>query len=188
MSLVSAFDELIDPEWKLARSYNYWQITEPGSQHSLLEIGGGKSYAFSLDHREKRERFPFFRANPQRGMRKANDAIIIAEYDGRLFVISVEMKTSINDKSSALKQIESGRHFVNWIDNLFRLYGHWQGEYLFFGVLSLKPRRQEKKGTTRRSAELPDPEKCAGGYPVFVLANHPRVLVSDLIKKLDLAG
>ncbi len=184
MSLAAAFDALIDPTWQLVRTDGFWQLQEPGSPHSLLEIGGSKSYAFSLDHRENRERFPFFRANPQKGMRKANDAIVIADLNEQAFVVSIEMKRSISDKRDALKQIESGRHFVNWIDNLFRLHGHWRGQYRFFGIISLKPRRQEKKGTTRRSAELPQPETCPYGYPVFTLTNHPRVFLPDLIHKL----
>ncbi|WP_295452441.1 hypothetical protein [uncultured Thiodictyon sp.] len=96
MSLAAAFQALINPDWELARTDSFWQLQEPTSPHSLLEIGGSKSYAFSLDHKEGKER----------------------------------------------------------------------------------------KGTTRRSAELPEPETCCYGYPVFTLANHPRVFLPDLIHKL----
>jgi hypothetical protein len=107
--------------------------------------------------------------------------------DGQPYVMAVEMKTSPGQIGDALKQIESGRLFTEWVYGLLRFYGHWKGDaYRFFGVVSLKPRKQVRKGTTARSAELPSPKNSAygGGYPCFVLENHPRASVAGLVKKL----
>lgn len=182
MSLVAQFDDLIAADWKLPRLGNFWRILEPASKHSLFEVGGSHSVAFTLD--QQSDRFPFFSKSAKRGLRQANDAIVVAEVDGKPYVIAVEMKTTARDKPKALKQIESGRHFVSWIEKLLHLHGHWSGQYLFCGIVSLQPRRQIRKGTTRKSAELPSPERSPhNGYPVFVLQNHPRVSVPDLVKK-----
>lgn len=184
MSLVAQFDDLIAADWKLPRHGNFWQVLEPASKHSLFEVGGSHSVAFTLDQKSS-DRFPFFSESSKQGLRQANDAIVVAEVEGKPYVIAVEMKTSAKDKPKALKQIESGRHFINWIENLLCLHGHWSGQYLFCGIVSLKPRRQVRKGSTRKSAELPLPERSPhNGYPVFVFQNHPRVSVPDLVKKM----
>ncbi|MDD2728834.1 hypothetical protein [Malikia sp.] len=184
MSLVAQFDKLIASDWKLPRTGNFWQIQEPDSGHSLFEIGGGQSLAFSLD-KKGADCFPFFSSSAQTGMRQVTDAIVVAEVVGQPYVIAVEMKTTPNDKSKALRQIESGRCLFEWMERLLRFHGHVGSPASFCGVVSLKPRKQERKGTTRRGAELPMPERSPfGDYPVFVLQNHPRASVQDLIKKL----
>lgn len=188
MNLAQHFEGLIAADWKIGREGSFWTVLEPGSNHSLFEIGGARSMAFSLDQKHL-DRFPFFSQTAPKGLRQANDAILIADVEGLSYIIAIEMKNSLADKSKALKQIESGRCFVHWIEQLLRLHGHWSGESQFCGLISLKPRRQVRKGLTRRSAELPNPEPSPHGpYSVFVLANHPRVSVHDLIKQLERAA
>jgi hypothetical protein len=184
MSLVAQFDKLIASDWKLPRNGNFWQVQEPDSGHCLFEVGGGQSLAFSLDKKGS-DCFPFFSSAAQTGMRQVNDAIVVAEVDGQPYVMAVEMKTSSKDKPKALRQIESGRCLVDWMEQLLRFHGHAGSPAIFCGVVSLKPRKQERKGASRRGAELPMPQNSPhGDYPVFVLANHPRASVQDLVRKL----
>ena len=185
-ALCKCFDELIHPDWKLPQSGGTWQLREPGAGHSQLDISGGKSLAFTLD-RSGHSAFPFF-SSTLPGVNKVTDALVIAEVDGRAYATAIEMKTSSGAINDALKQIESGRLLVEWATSLLRAHGHWNGgACTFFGIVSLKPRRQPRKGTTSRSAELPDPEisRHGGGYPFFTLANHPRAPVVALVRKLE---
>lgn len=187
MGWVATFEQLIAADWKLPKNGGFLQITEPNAPHALFEITGGRLLAFSLDRPGVAGGcFPFFSNTAPEGMRQVTDAIVVAEVAGQPYVIAVEMKTKEADKSKALRQVESGRCLVAWIDQLLRLHGHGATPYQFCGIVSLKPRRQERKGTSRRSAELPAPESSphGEGYPVFVLKNHPRVSVTDLAKKL----
>ena len=184
MSLVAQFEQLIASDWRLPRDGNFWQVQEPDSGHSLFEIGGGQSLAFSLD-KKGMDCFPFFSSSAQAGIRQVNDAIVVAEVGGQPYVIAVEMKTTRKDKSKALKQIESGRCLFEWMERLLLFHVHAGSQASFCGIVSLKPRKQERKGTTRRGAELPMPENSPhGDYPVFVLENHPRASVQELVKKL----
>jgi hypothetical protein len=178
--LVQAFEELIPAQFRLAREGDYWIIKEPRAGNSRLEIAGGKSHAFTLD-KSGGNVFPFF-SDQLKGMKSVNDAIIIAVVGKDTYMIAVEMKTGkIGD---ALKQIESGRLFSTWVRQLLSFYGHWKGDSCkFFGVVSLKPRKQERKGSTRRSAELPAPD-LKDGYLYFVLRNHPRASIADLADKI----
>lgn len=184
-SLCECFNDLIHDDWKLQRTGSFWQIQEPGAGNSLFEIGGGQSVAFSLD-KPCSNPFPSF-STALKGVRQVNDAMVIAQVDGHAYVAAVEMKTSRSATDAALQQIESGRLFVEWASNLLLTHGHWTGaSCTFFGIVSLKPRQQPRKGTSRRSAELPDPDysRHGSGYPVFVLENHPRASVIDLVRKL----
>jgi hypothetical protein len=182
-SLTTCFEQLIPDDWKLERTGNYWSIEEPNAGHSLFEFGGSKSIGFSLD-RGSVNAFPFCSA-ALGGMRKVNDGLIVGQVEGKDYVVAIEMKTSPNKKPEALRQIQSGQLFINWAIELLRLHKHYSGEYAFLGVVSVKPRKQPKKGTSQRSAELPKPESSPYGnqYPIFVLTNHPRTSFTDLVSK-----
>lgn len=184
---VTAFERLITPDFTLSRNGSYWIVEEPDAGNSRFEIAAGKSHAFTLDQGGLNV-FPFFSA-ALKGIKAVNDALVVTVVDGQpyVYVMAVEMKTSPGQIGDALRQIESGRLFTEWVYGLLRFYGHWKGNaYQFFGVVSLKPRKQVRKGTTARSAELPSPKNSphGGGYPYFVLENHPRVSVVGLVKKL----
>lgn len=185
-ALVTAFEQLIPSTFILARQGSYWLIEEPRAGNSRFEIAGGKSHAFTLDQGGFTV-FPFFTDAALKGVKSVNDAIVVAVVEQDTYVVAVEMKTSANKTSEALKQIESGRLFAAWVRQLLSFYGHWTGgPCIFFGVVSLKPRRQPRKGGSRRAAELPSPLQSThgGGYPYFVLENHPRVSIADLVQKI----
>lgn len=188
-NLITCFESLIPPQWKLSRENNYWQIMEDDSsaKNRLFQISSGKSVAFSLDKKENNlNLFPFF-SEQLSGVRQVNDALIVFGGEDQSYIVAVEMKTSLNKKKEAMKQIESGRLFMNWVIQLLWFHGHYSDSAvpLFIGIVSLTPRQQPRKGSTRRCAELPDSETSPyGDYPVFLLKNHPRASISDLLKKL----
>jgi hypothetical protein len=185
MSWVAHFDELIAPDFRLPRNGSLWQIHEPGAGNCLFEINGGASVGFTLDQSGKNV-FPYFNTQPA-GMQQVNDGLVVAEVEGQAYVVAIEMKTSNSDRnrSKALRQIHAARCFVQWVEQLSRLNGYGAGEYKFVGVISLKPRSQPRKGTTSRQQDIPAPAPSPhGGYPVFMLENHPRTSVQELVKKL----
>lgn len=104
------------------------------------------------------------------------------EKDGRAYAIAIEMKTG--DEGKAEQQIQNGRLLLDWLFGLLGLHGHWRGNYCFCGVISFKPRRQERKGTTARNP-LPEPTGNRWGYPVFRLYNHPRLNLADILESLS---
>lgn len=185
---VNAFQGLISSDFVLPRDGNCWRIEEPGAGNSRFEIAGGKSQAFTLD-RVGSNVFPFF-SSALPGVKAVNDGIVISVVNDETYVVAIEMKTSRNNVGEALRQIESGRLFALWAKALLSFNGHGPGTPCkFFGVVSLKPRRQTRKGCTSRSAELPKPcdSPHGGGYPCFVLENHPRVSTFDLVEKIKAA-
>lgn len=184
-ALVSAFHQLIPPKFVLTRQGSYWIVEEPKAGNCRFEIAAGKSQAFTLDQKGENV-FPFF-SGALNGMRSVNDAFVVAVVGQDTYVVAVEMKTSLGQIGDALKQIESGRLFATWVRQLLSFYGYWTGGACkFFGVVSLKPRKQVRKGSTNRSAELPVPIQSThgGGYPCFVLENHSRVSIADLVGKI----
>ena len=185
-ALVTAFEQLIPSKFLLARQNGCWIVEEPGAGNSRFEIAGGKSHAFTLDQGGITV-FPFFTDAALKGVKSVNDAIVVAVVGQNTYVVAVEMKTSNGKTSEALKQIESGRLFAAWVRQLLSFHGHWTGgPCKFFGVVSLKPRRQPPNRGSRRTAELPSPLQSThgGGYPYFELGNHPRVSIADLVQKI----
>lgn len=181
--LVSAFQELIPADFVLGREANYWVLLEPSAPNSRFELSAGKSHGFTLD-RPGLDVFRFF-SSSLKGVKSVNDAIVIAIVESEVYVVAVEMKSSEDQVGDALKQIETGRLFAAWVRRLLSLHSHWAGGACrFFGVVSLTPRRQERKGTSTRGGKLPAPDKARGGYPYFVLKNQPRTSVDDLVKRM----
>ncbi|MFA7241490.1 MAG: hypothetical protein WC091_15365 [Sulfuricellaceae bacterium] len=184
--LVQCLEDLIDDDWKLERSSNRWLVKELGDKatHNLLEITGGKSIAFSLD-KSGNKAFPFMCANtPLGGMHSVCDAIVIALLNGMPFVVMIEMKST--KKGDAGKQLQRSRVFMDWIVELLRINGHCSAKPKACGVISFKPRQQERKGTTTH-ASMPEPG-LVDGLPVFQLKNHPRINLVDLVDALKKAA
>ena len=182
--LVSAFKGLIPSKFVLPRKGGIWMVEEPEAENSLFEISGGASHAFSLDQKGC-DVFPFFKSELQ-GVKSVNDALIVSKVDGENYIVAVEMKTSKKKVSEALMQIESGRKFIFWARELISLHGHFRTDGCrFFGVISLKPRKQIRKGVTSRSGGLPSPILSnLGSYHYFLLENHTRASIADLVKKI----
>jgi hypothetical protein len=180
---VRCFERLIHPDWLLERQGSEWLLREPQAgekQHGLLTIHGCKSLAFSLD-KPGADPWPFLNSATHPGIRGICDALVLVQKEGRAYAIAIEMKTK--DEGRAERQIENARLFLNWLFGLLDLHSHWRGQYLFCGVISFKPRRQERKGATARTP-LPAPQKSHRGYWIFRLRNHPRLNLADVLQSL----
>ncbi len=70
-ALVTAFEQLIPPNFVLVRQGGYWIVEEPGAGNNRFEIAGGKSHAFTMDQ-EGVNVFPFF-SNELNGMKSVNE-------------------------------------------------------------------------------------------------------------------
>lgn len=186
-ALVTAFQQLIAGDFALARESNYWVVSEPGAPNNRFELAAGQSHGFTLDI-DGVKVFPFW-TDALAGMKSVNDALVVAKVEDAVYVVAVEMKSSMGQVKNAEKQLETGRLFLAWARQLLSLHGHWRGGACrFFGVISLKPRRQERKGGSTRGAVLPAPQTARGGYPYFVLTNQPRTSVDDLVKRIVASG
>lgn len=180
-ALVTAFQQLVPDSFALERKDNYWVLAEPKAPNSRFELAAGQSHGFTLD-KPGIDVFPFC-STALKGVKSVNDALVVAKVNNEVYVVAVEMKSSKGQIQDAVKQIETGRLFAAWIRELLSLHGHWHGGACkFFGVVSLKPRSQSRKGTSTRGAVLPAPAMARAGYPYFVLTNQPRTSVEDLVK------
>ncbi len=187
-SLVGIFESLIHKDWQLPQEAGYWLITETakGATHTEVKIGGCKSIAFSLDITEKNA-WPFLTSSLD-GLRAVCDSIVIAEYNKQNFCIFIDLKSSLSDKTKAIKQIRSSYLLQQWLINLLSLHAHWprQKPITYAGIISLEPRQTVPKGTTSKRNSIPKPESFHF-HPkhIFTLTNHPRIVLSDLIQKLQ---
>ena len=148
-----------------------------------MKIGGCRSLAFSLDI-PKKTPWPFVKENtPLKGILCKCDALIIAEYKKKAYLIAMDMKS--NNPGSADKQIASSHLLFQWIMGLLELHGHWKEEvYTTLGIISFKPRNQARKTTSRRPS-IPSPRTGSFGMKIFDLRNHPRIFLPNLLDRLE---
>jgi hypothetical protein len=185
MNLVTQFDKLIEDSIRLERDGSEWQLceTSAGATHTLLRIKGGQSLAFTLDM-SGINLWPFIKGNtPLTGMRSVCDAIAAVQVGDKPVIVAIEMKSSKSGEASAKKQLCRAKLFIDWLMKLLEANGHWHGLYEFCGVISLKPRRQERKGTSGRTL-LPSPIQHASGFKMFLLENHPKLDLVSLVSAL----
>lgn len=182
-SLVAVFEQLIDEAWKLECKDACWLIREKNkTKNPELKISGVSALGFSLDRGEGSDPWPFLAALP--GMRKVCDAILIAQIENVSYVIAVEMK-SVNT-GKATKQIASMWHFTEWLRELLKLNEHWNFDWEFCGLISSTPRRQEKKGTSRRRLNM-TVSRSHKGYRIAHLNNERRLNLWDFHRELTTA-
>ncbi len=184
-SLVGLFESLIHKDWQLPQEAGYWIVTETAKEatHTQIKIGGCKSIAFSLDINQKNA-WPFLTVALE-GVRSVCDAIIIAENNQKTYCLILDMKSSIAGHSKAIKQIRSNYHFMQWLISLLELHNHWQDKIYFAGIVSLKPRKTEAKGTSKRPA-IPQPQKNIFAPEfIFSLENHYRIVLPEIIKVIE---
>ncbi|QIL78494.1 hypothetical protein G7047_13400 [Diaphorobacter sp. HDW4A] len=182
-ALSSIFKDIIPEEYKLNNNGGLWVIEEPRAKNNHFEVSAGSSFAFTLDI-VGTPAFPHF-SDAKKGMKSVNDGIIATTIGEDHYLVAIEMKSSEGSAGDALKQIESARLLLRWIRELLTLHGHWKsGQCKFIGIISLTPRKSPAKGTSRRCAELPTPKHSKYGYPYFILENHPRISIQDLVTKI----
>ncbi|HMW28830.1 MAG: hypothetical protein JSR64_05745 [Nitrospira sp.] len=179
MSLVGVFEGLIHSDWRIERIDSNWHVREhKPTSNPDLKISGAKAFGFSLDQ-SGRMAWPFMQALA--GMHKVCDAIIIAEIDDAPLVIAVELKSG--NIGTASRQIHSTWLFMEWLRTLLEYHSHWPHGWMFCGLISSTPRRQEHKGTTHRNRSF-EIDK-SGPYPVAKIRNRPNINLRDLHKELS---
>jgi len=178
-TLVKVFDSLIDHAWCLERRDSDWFVREHNKTETPeLKVFGAKAFGFSLDQAGKTP-WPFLQA--MKGVRSVCDAVVVTCVEDCHYVVAIEMKSS--NTSKAGKQIKGTRLLAQWLLDVLALHGHWTEEWKFCGVISCTPRRQERKGTTRRVREAIDMDKVSD-YPVAYLKNRNRLNLHDLHNRL----
>lgn len=180
-TLVDVFGELIQPDWRIERKDADWLIRESNkTKNPELTLTGAPAIGFSLD-RQGKSAWPFLLPLP--GMLSVCDAVMVTVVGDRGYVLAVEMKST--NTTRAAKQIRSCWHLMEWLRALLELNGHWRNGWCFCGLVSSTPRRQERKGTTRRGGDL---EVTKGGpYPTVHARNQRRINLIDVDNALTSA-
>lgn len=185
MGFVECFKSIIHEKFKLEQEKGCWLVKElnKNSNNCEIRVGGCRTFAFSLDVQGV-DAFPIF-TQSESGIRDVVDAILVVEYDGKCYIIALEMKSSKKGLQKAYKQIANAHIFIRWVTELLKLHmrDSFHQNFTFLGVVSLPPRKQPAKGTTRRCAEINMPKKVQE-IDIFVLNNHPKIAVVNLINKI----
>lgn len=181
MDLVSAFRELIHADYRLAQDAGHWVVQEsqPQTLNPEVRIAAGGALGFTLD-RSGKNPLAFIKENTSlQGMRSFCDAIVVCDVNPQPVVLLLEMKSK-ND-GQARQQIQRSKKLVEWLLGLLALNGHCRETPQFMAVISKGTRRQERKGTTVRRAQLPTSTPL-DGMPCWTLMNQRVVHLADLLK------
>ena len=174
--LVNAFHSLIHHNWKLKQKGGVWLVEEnnPGANNTSLQVSAGRSFAFSLD-KAGTAPFPFMQPT-LKGMHSVCDGIFVSAVSTAPLVMFVELKSS--KSGEAQKQIYRSKIFIEWLISLLQFNGHTRETPQYYGVVTLVPRRQVRKGTTSR--ELPAPDRSKG-FPIWELSNRAQINLIDFV-------
>lgn len=150
--LVTLFNELIDNKLYLKKNGSQFIIEEDSKKasHTCVAVSGISCFGFTLDTSEMNV-FPAFTDSITK-IKEVCDAIVIAKNKGRTFIFSIEMKSNPNKQSKAISQINNSRFFCNWVCELLKKNTTWNGEYQFYGIISLPPRRQARKRASKKES------------------------------------
>lgn len=181
--LLQKFRELIHVDFILSQEAGYWKVIEtaPSALNKEVEIGGCKSFGFSLD-KDGVEPWAFIKPNTTlAGMKQVCDSVVIAHDEDNDYIIAMDLKSTRS--GSARKQIRSTKILVDWIIELMRQHNHWNGNYKFIGIINKVGRSQPKKRTSRRSNSVLV-SQVEGEICFFELTDVKRVQLKEIISNL----
>ncbi len=118
--IVDTIARAINPNYHLERRERNWLLGDDAHRVEL-RVPTRHSFGFSLDHPE-RSPLAFFSASPPRDLAKVCDGMVAFTREGRLYLFSIEMKSS--HKEDASKQLVNGQLFWRWLVSLCVRHGH----------------------------------------------------------------
>lgn len=178
VSLIQAFERIIENNYVLNKSGNMFEIEESAinSTNKLLKIGGCQGFGFSLD-KPGRHPWKFIVDGPLEGVVSVCDGIIILKYNKKNYIIVLDLKSK-KLGTKAFKQVKSGVYLCNWLCSLLQLNKHLTESFEFIGVVC-KTRGSVAKKTSRKGlhAEV-DKTKSV---PLIVLSNPGTIHIKELV-------
>ena len=181
ISLIQAFEQIIEPTYALNKTGNMFQIEETArdSTNRQLKIGGSKGFGFSLDQ-PGRHPWQFIIDGPLKGVVSVCDGVLILRYKNKNYIIVLDLKsTKVSEK--AMKQLYSGIYLCKWLCNLLKLNNHLTESFEFIGVVC-KTRGSVAKKTSRKGLNaVVDRSKS---IPLITLSNPGTIHIKDLVALL----
>lgn len=179
VTLVQAFEQIIDSNYKLRKNGSMFEIEEKSSSSTnrFLKIGGGQGYGFTLD-KEGRHPWQFISTSPLKGIVSVCDGIIILYYDNNYYIVVLDLK-STSAGADAYKQISSGIYLCEWLCNLLQLNDHLRDSYRFIGVIC-KTRGSVSKTTSKKGIKATVNKDY--GIPLIVISNPGTIHIKELIE------
>lgn len=150
--LVSLLDEIIDDNFKESNSGGRIKFIDTNQQSKCkcVEIKTSqKIFAFSLDIKGNK---PFNCFNNSKELyTKKNDGIIFCEYEKKLLVLLIELKS--DNPAGYKEQLKADRNFTNYLIeqiNTFADFKYDKDEIIFRYILFRTQRETPMKGTTAK--------------------------------------
>ncbi len=152
VDVFTIFNEIIDNDFKLntdpliiEEKKNKGNDKSKGRYVTLKKTG--KIFVFSFDKDEEKLRVFRFFNNSAKDINKKNDAIILCENKGEIYVLLIELKSG--KIGGALKQLLSGKIFVDFIVSLINLHYGKNLSVKYRGIV-FSTRKTPKKKPTKR--------------------------------------
>ncbi|MDM1770385.1 MULTISPECIES: hypothetical protein [Acinetobacter] len=178
VTLTQAFEQIIEPTYKLKRSGNMFEVEEKSSSstNKFLKIGGCQGFGFSLDQ-DGRHPWGFIVDGPLEGIVSVCDGIILLNYQNENYIIVLDLKSK-KAGTKAYKQVNSGIYLCEWLCNLLKLNKHLIEEYKFIGIVC-KTRGSVSKKTSRKglNAEVNRDYEI----PLVVISNPGTIHIKELL-------
>lgn len=178
VTLTQAFEQIIEPTYKLKRYGNMFEIEEKSlsSTNKILKIGGSKGVGFSLD-KDGRHPWGFIVDGPLAGVVSVCDGIVILNYENNNYIIVLDLKSK-KAGIKAYRQVNSGIYLCEWLCSLLKLNKHLIDEYKFIGVVC-KTRGSVSKTTSKKGLKAEVNKEY--DIPLVVISNSGTIHIKELI-------
>lgn len=178
VSLIQAFEQIIEPGYALTKSGNLFEIEETAknSTNRFLKIGGCQGFGFSLD-KSGRHPWQFIMNAPLEGIVSVCDGVIILRYGKKNYIVVLDLKSK-KAGAKAFKQVSSGIYLCEWLCKLLKLNNHLTESFQFIGVVC-KTRGTVAKKTSRKGLNA-EVDK-SGDIPLITVSNPGTIHIKELI-------
>lgn len=181
VTLVQAFEQIIEPDYALKKSGNMFEIEETAtnSTNKFLKVGGCQGFGFSLDT-DGRHPWKFIVNGPLEGIVSVCDGIVILTYERKNYIVVLDLKSK-KAGAKAFKQVSAGALLCKWLCELLKLNSHLTESFEFIGVVC-KSRRSVAKRTSRKglNAEVDKSKEI----PMITIANPGTIHIKELLALL----
>lgn len=166
MTELQILDQVIERSFHLPLAGGKLSLTETSADCKRVEIQiSNKAFAFTLDGQGHLIK-PFNAS--EAGINKKNDGVLCFCYKQKFYVFLLELKSG--NKSQYLKQLKSGRNFVEYLIRQINLFYPVNIQPEYRGILFRLDKRSPQKQTTRKTP--PNFENRKGLLCVDLTCNH----------------
>ncbi len=180
--LYKLMEQCINTQFILKNTGREYQFdaSDGNGQKTYIQMPNCKSVAFQLD--TPACAFPFLHKSPPKGIAKMCDAIIMASYREKNYIVCVELKT--NNKGQYNKQLTNGKLFCDYMLALLKEHEHFDNCFFpsYIALFIWYPRKHPERQTTTHDRQYPRCENPSFPDRCIEIQGQQEIRLEEILK------